>query len=191
MSLQPSAFSHQRSALSVKPKAYFSVTILTKPYLKKYLHTLYGNPIVFTTDNLFGVIIAAMLERPIEFQRTKEALRCRVDHYTQSVEIHCPMAFLTKGRYGFDINERHILTLNKFYEAIFEEKLYQFCAMHSIGRVEIKDSLEEFCRLHGIEIDEDITWEALKKKEYRYRKNLQNISPQLSPQNSPQLQFCF
>jgi hypothetical protein len=161
---------------------FFSVTIATKPYLKKYLHALYGNPLIFSTTNYFGMSVAAFLERPIEIQHSKDVLRRRTDKYEDKIEIKCPTSFLTKGRMGFDITDHHTITLNKLFEERFEEDLFRYCNMGIVYKVEVKKSIEQFCWKHRIEIDGDITFDAIKKKEWRYRTKMEEKSPQVSPQ---------
>jgi hypothetical protein len=70
------------------------------------------------------------------------------------------------------LNEHSIISFNKFFEERFEEDLCKHCELAMIYKVEIKKSLEEFCWRHHIEIDRDITFDALKKKEYRHRESL-------------------
>jgi hypothetical protein len=51
----------------------------------------------------------------------------------------------------------------------------------SLTGIEFKDALEDFCKRYNIEIEEDITFEALKKKEYRERKKLKEKLSKLVP----------
>jgi hypothetical protein len=169
-------------------KKHFELCVQTKPYLKKYFQTLYGNParnkeIVFTTDNLFGICIAASLFRPLQFHHRKELLKLRTDKFDARMDIHLPITFLTERRGGFAISDAHTITINKLFENRFEEDLWKFCLLKNIQDVETKDALEEFCQLYNIVIDEDITYEAIKKKEWRYRKKMKNSAPQLSREN--------
>jgi hypothetical protein len=166
-------------------KKHFDLSVQTKPYLKKYFQTLYGDPahnkqIFFTTDNLFGICIAAFLFRPIKFHHRKEMLRLRTDKFDATLQIHLPITILTERRGGFEISDAHTITLNKLFENRFEEDLWKFCLVENIKEVETKDALEKFCTLYNIVIDEDITYEAIKKKEWRYRKKMNNCAPQLS-----------
>ena len=104
----------------MKSSTHFSLVIYTKPYLKKYLHSLYGNPLIFDKDNLFGVTVAAFLDKPLDFHVTKEELRCRTDKYTEKMEVFLPKTILTKRRsLGYDLTDQHTITLNKFFETRF------------------------------------------------------------------------
>jgi hypothetical protein len=48
----------------MKRYKYFTLKILTKPYLKKYIHSLYGKTVIFSSANQFGTIMMALLDRP-------------------------------------------------------------------------------------------------------------------------------
>ena len=80
-------------------------------------------------------------------------------------------------QYKTQLPKCNIIYLNKHFEEKFEEELSRHCFLLSFFKIEIKDALEDFCLRHNISIDDDITYEALKKKEFRARKILeQNIS---------------
>jgi hypothetical protein len=158
-----------------KRSKYFTVKILTKAYLKKYIHSLYGRTVIFSTSNQFGTIMMALLERPNIQRESKEKIKIRLDEYKCELLIFCPIWFIQKNMYGFDISENHMISLNKFIDQRFTEDLYKFCFILNKCGVSLEDAMEEFCKTHSIEIDEDITLDALKKKEYRYRKHLNDI----------------
>lgn len=161
---------------SVRPSTHFSLVIYTKPYLKKYLQSLYGNPIIFDKDNLFGLTVAAFLERPLDFHVTKEELRCRTDKYTEKLEVFLPKTILTKRRsMGFDLTDQHTITVNKFFETRFTEDLVRWCELGLVYKVEFKKNIEDFCHRHKIELEYDISYDAMKKKEYRLRERKKTL----------------
>ena len=45
--------------------------------------------------------------------------------------------------------------------------------------------------MHSLEIDEDITIEGLKQKEYRYRKHLTDIDAGISKNKNKSIQISF
>ncbi|MEJ7830818.1 MAG: hypothetical protein WKF91_21615 [Segetibacter sp.] len=161
-------------------RKHFELTIPTKPYLKKYLQALYGEPLFFTINNHFGICIAAFLWRPIQFHHRKELLKIRTDKFEDKLTINLPMAFLTARQSGFYISDNHIITLNKLFENRFEEDLWRFCMAMNLRKRETKDAIEDFCYVYKISIDDDITFEALKKKEWRFRKKMEISAPQVS-----------
>jgi hypothetical protein len=161
-------------------EGYFNVTIRTKPYLKKYLQTLYGDPIIFTTRNLLGIIIAPLLKRPVKFQHSTEVLQKRAFKFADTLEIKCHKRFIRHRKFGIFINDRQAISVNLFFENQFREDLWKFCRLMSFLDVEITDAIEEFCTIHGIVIDEDITMDAIVQKERRFRRLIEENAPQLS-----------
>jgi hypothetical protein len=171
---------------------YFNVKFHTKPYLKKYFEAMYGDPLIFTTNNLFGVVFASLLERPLELKQSPDKLRMRVDVYEQLMEVHCPINFLTRNIYGFEVKAEHVISLNKLFEERFDEDLFRFCFPFGLTNgIERKEALELFCNAYGLEIDVHITWDALKQKEYRFRKNMETSFPKVSSPKQANVQFAL
>jgi hypothetical protein len=169
------------------PKGFFSITIQTKPYLKKYLQSLYGDPLIFSTENSFGIVVESLLSRPLEDHNNPEVLRQRFDKYTTSLELFIPIRNIFK-RKGFAITQRQILSLNKFFEKQFCEQLLSWCEMGVIYKVEYKKNIEDFCWRHKIlidAVDEDISFDALKKKEWRARKKKEEKEKECAPLSVP------
>jgi hypothetical protein len=155
--------------MSKTPARYFSIEIPTKPYLKQYLESLYGDPITFSTDNYFGISLLGFLEKKFYRKQTEAITHRQVDRFTSPLKVLLPKWWLTKSDFGTEIPEKNIILLNKLFEERFEEDLCKHCLLFAAVGVEIKIVIEEFCRIHNIEIETHITAEALKKKEYRYR----------------------
>lgn len=165
---------------------FFPVAIRTKAFIKPYLESLYGSPVIFNSNNLFGKVISGLLERPHKTFEKKETLEFRVfDKLDSELIIYLPKTWIEEYRHGFAISTEGMCTLTKFFECMFEEDLYKFCDMGRIYKVETKKSIEEFCHRHhiniGEEYDDHITYDCLKKKEQRFRK-LQEELKQQSPQ---------
>ncbi|HEX8357713.1 MAG TPA: hypothetical protein VF610_09885 [Segetibacter sp.] len=141
--------------------------------MKKYLESLYGSPLILSTDNCFGIVVEALLSRPTEDHNTPAVLRQRFDKYTTPLEIFLPDRNRLK-RKGFVFTDKHTLALNKFFERQFCEQLLTWCELGVVYKVEFKKNIEEFCWRYKINIggqaDDDISFDALKKKEYRFRK---------------------
>lgn len=153
-------------------KSHFGITIPTKPYLSKYLQSLYGSPIVFSTKNYFGTSLLGYLTTRMYFQ-AETITHQKFDSFNTFMNVHLPMHWLYQYKFKTQIPKCNVIYLNKHFEERFEEDLSRFCSMHAKQGMQIKDALELFCRIHSIEIDEDITYDALKQKEYRSRKEIQ------------------
>lgn len=169
---------------------HFLVTIPTKPYLKKYLLTKYGDPLLFTREHFFGMVVMAMAEhRGIYEKHNEEISFRRFDKFTTPIQIRFPRWILERSDYGSTIKRANIIMINKLFEERFDEDLCFFSAVMQAAGLELKEAREEFCRLHNIEIEIDITDEALKKKEYRHRNNEEKkFYAQLSSEKLPKLE---
>ena len=141
------------------------------------------------------MVLGAMIDKPQRIRDVKKGiLRRRTDRFESVITVHVPVWFLTKYEIGYDLNDNQKITLNKFFEEKFEEELVFFCKILGICGVETKDAMEEFCRNFNIEIGQgdDITMDALLKKEYRFRKKLEENPAELSgekPSIQPTLLF--
>lgn len=175
----------------MKRANYFTLKILTKAYLKKYIHSLYGRTVIFSTANQFGTIILALLDKPSTIRERKEKIKMKLDEYNVELLIFCPIWFIKKNMYGFDISDNHMISLNKYIEQRFTEDLFKFCFILNKCGVSLEDAIEEFCKCHNIEIDDDITMDALKKKEYRYRKHLTDLEAGITVNKITSIQPSF
>jgi len=149
---------------------HFPLNIPVKPYIKHYLHALYGSTIIFTPNNYFGIVLASLLQRPLRHHYPPTVLTYRVfDKFDDTLTVYLPKWWLTKYEFGHTLTNNQIISVNKLFEERFEEDLLKACSLAAIYNVEIKQALEEFCMRHNISIEEHITYETLRKKEYRKR----------------------
>lgn len=158
-------------------KDYFHFSFVTKPYLAKYLQTLYGSPIVFEIDNYFGTTLYAFLTKKVFYLKETKIEHRKFDQFTTKLDVYLPSYWLRNAKYRTDLTRENIIYINKHFEERFEEDLIKHCHVLSLFGIEFQEAMEDFCKQFDIEIDEDITFEALKKKEYRERKKLvQNLN---------------
>lgn len=147
----------------------FTIQIPTKPYLKKYIQTLYGRPVIFTRENNFGMAVLAFLDEKRYFRHDKKLVHKAFDKFDDKIEIHFPRWWKDRSKFNKGFSEQSVVNINKLFEEQMESHLSFYCRTRN---VEIRSSLYDFCFLHSIEIDIDITYEALKQKEYRTTNNL-------------------
>ncbi len=155
---------------------HFSIDIPTKAFLKQYLFALYGDPLIFKSDHFFGMVLAACIEKNVYKDRSKQQLTHRFDSFSENITIYFPSHWLRNYYHGNGISNEKAIFINKFLEERFEEDLYRYCFMLDLAGVQRKDAIEDFCRHYHLEIDLHITFENLKKMEYRFRKKIQ-INP--------------
>lgn len=150
-------------------KGQFSVKLPTKAYLKKYIEILYGSPVFFDTSSYLGKIIAVVLDKNVFPERSRKVIHKTFDVYDKELTIFLPIRWLEKYYYGTDVNAKKVVYINKLIEDKFEEELFMYCQALDLLGIERKDALLEFCAKYELEIDEDITFECIKKMEYRIR----------------------
>lgn len=159
-------------------KKYLSVPFLTKPHLKKYLESSFGDPICLDTDDDWGMIIALCLDKNVYPDKKKEIVHRAFDKYDTQCTLHLPVSWIRNNRYGVDISEKNTIFINKLLEKQFKRELFQYTSMLTLVGVERKTAMQEFCMVRGIEVGSDtsdhITIDNLLKLERRIRNQKEN-----------------
>ena len=155
-----------------KATRFYTVTIPTKTYLRKYIHSRYGQPIPINNHSLIGVIMISLLEKNFCTRQPSFKKDIRYTSFTDEITFLAPATLMYN--YGVDMNTEKIIQVNRFFENDFEESLYRYCKY--APNKEIKISIEQFAMMHNIILEVDTTSECLKKSEYRYRKKIETIS---------------
>ena len=163
--------------------AFVHYTIPTKEYIKPYIETNFGIPARFTPNSYFGIVLQSMIDNPLRVRKKKLEIEHRCfDKFTAPLALAFPKWFIMRREYALNISDLHIITLNKLFEEKFELDFHNFCLMYVLHGKQIKIAIEDFCTANKIEIDQHISYDALKKKEYRYRlENAKKLSKFTSP----------
>lgn len=149
----------------------FSVQIPTSPYLKKFVIAEFGDPIRINNDSLIGVFLIGILEKQnfhIPLKLDEKDFRYR--HFTEKITCIAPTTLMKD--FGFAIKADHAIQLNRFFEEHFDRELYYFVKRNTIAGARYagyKQAIEAFAALYSIELEKTVTFESLKKMEYRYR----------------------
>lgn len=148
---------------------FFRVYLPTKPYLCKYLQTIYGHPLVIDPQTDFGDIIITKLSSTLHCTLDKHDIDIRLNRLTDKLTIHMPIHWW----YKLAIKEptpHHIIRINRYFENMFEKDLHGVVHRASTWlNIPRQTAIEYFAENHGIELEKDITFEGLKKMEYRFR----------------------
>lgn len=148
----------------------FTVQLPVKPYIKKYLTNLYGDPILLDFSSNIGFIILTSLTSTLDSKLfSYYGFRGDLKRFSQSVSIKIPVHY-------FDIcnNElsfRQVALINRYFEDRFEEEMCSYVINDVTRGFEKKVSIQNFCIFHNVELDTDISSDAIVKMEYRFRKN--------------------
>jgi hypothetical protein len=127
------------------------------------------------------------LDRKFYFRQNEELVHKAFDVFDEQLEIFLPRWWMLQSHFGTDIPAQNIILINKLFEERFEEDLSKYCSMKG-GK--IKKSIEDFCTRHQISIDDDITFDALKQKEYRERKKMEKLYCKVVPSFSHASSFA-
>lgn len=77
-----------------------------------------------------------------------------------------------KGKIIVDPSVDHIIAINQFWKKSFDHQLHLFCMKYVNKEARFAGysmAIEAFARMNGIDIDQDISFDGLKKAEYRFR----------------------
>ncbi len=151
---------------------HFKLTFKTKPYIVKYLQFVYGNPISLDISDYTGFVISSLLEKNVYPDRNKKCIQSGIHKLTTDCTIQLPPSWLNHYRYGVDLSEKKTIYLNRLLELEFKQKLVLFVQIKLIKEPRYKGyekALMDFCDMYKINVPEDITFEAIKQMEYRYR----------------------
>lgn len=151
----------------MKATKYLKVSIPCKTYIKKYITTLYGHPVQATIKHSLGCMINLCLDKNIYLDnRISESFIHK--YYNDELIVHVNKWQFQRA--GFSVSPGKAHLINKFMEDLFEVHLFQFVDAGVCSGRERKSCIDQFATLHHIETEIDITFDALKKIEYRTRK---------------------
>lgn len=145
-----------------------------KRYLAKFAHSLYGSPIPANSSSFIGLFIEFALTKNRYGSRSPECFKHLDGH------LQVQLSRWQFDRIGFDVAPEHALAVNSILDDLFCQHLYIWVVRHTNPNVRYsgtKEAMLSFADRHGIIVDddqEDISFEALKKKEYRTRMRLES-----------------
>lgn len=164
---------------------YYTIALPTKPYIKKYLQSLYGSPLIFDRENFFGTSILGFLDKRFYTHQSTSLSYRHFDNFSAILVINMPGWWVKQASIMLHMTEGNMINLNKHFENRFEEDLVKFCIPLTVAGLEIKKSIELFCKIHDVKIgeesDDDITFDSILQKHKRKRKKLHKIYCKFEP----------
>jgi hypothetical protein len=151
------------------PLSSYTIDVPCKGYIKKYYNCIYGDPVPLSHASDFGdTILTKMAATPLS-QVNKKILNIAFRDFDQQLKFQLPLDTF----YRIDVRptEQQVYGINRYLENVFETDLCMIVTCAGIFGVEKKRAIERFAEKFGIRLEEDISYEALQKKEYRYRKS--------------------
>lgn len=138
---------------------------------------MFGNPIQIDNQSFVGVFLIGVLEKQnFHISFTEEKKETSFQQYTE--KILCIAPYYIMRDFGWNLKRDHIIQFNRFFDNMFDHDLYLFVKrnINSQSRYAgYKQSIESFAEKNCIELETTITFEALKKREYRYRTKIETI----------------
>ena len=154
----------------------YKLYLPTKPYLHKYLRRVYGNPslpgtpIVIDPATDFGDMIITKMSSTLHCNLDKHDIDVRMNRLTEKLVIHVPIHWWYKLG-CMELTPHQVIRINRYFENLFESEMHQ--VVHRANTwlgIDRQVAIECFAENHDIVIEQDITFEGLKKMEYRHRK---------------------
>lgn len=161
----------------------FTFILPSKTYIKKYITALHGDPIIITLNTDFGFVVLNTLASRIESKAWRGCIDIWQNRYSDQVTFQIPFHYFSITKK--EVSPFTIGLLNRYFENKFEEELYREITKYRSAGNTYKKSIELFLTQYKIDLEIDISYDAIIKAEYRNRKKNQNkFSRDLStPQN--------
>lgn len=162
---------------------FFTLSLPVKGYVKKYLQQKYGCPLTLSANDVFSDVLLAMLLVPVPTKRSRQELDQQLGRRCHRLDIRIPFSMFY--RLPKEISEHSQVRINTYFENRFRE---EFCdtveRLVTFGKIERQLAIEHFAAINRLEMDEDISFDCLKKMEYRYRKEREEKSKKSLPELS-------
>jgi hypothetical protein len=152
---------------------HYSIHLPTKPFLGKWLLSQYGTDdgvIILDPSTDFGDIIITKLSSDLHSKLDPSDLASRLQHMTATLTIKVPMTWMRRMK-QIDPTQHQAVSLNRYFENMFIREMCDIVQRAFVfSSIDRQTSIECFAHNHGIILEKDISFEGLKKMEYRFRK---------------------
>lgn len=162
---------------------HFTFRLPVKRHVYKFLSTKYGETIDAQMETDIGFVVLNTLASRLESKVCRGYNNQFADPYPSVITFNVPLHFfyLTKK----EISVHTGILLNRYFENQFKQALHLHISYSSTtGWGLYKKAMESFCAMYNISLEEDISFDTLKKMESRYRKD-HPIRPMNSPAPDP------
>lgn len=171
----------------LKSTRTYTVSVPTKAYLRKFLYCEFGNPIKLDYNSSLGTLVLCLLDNESFSINTAEKNKeSRIQYMNDRVQFTAPIS--TMYWKGHSLSRDKIIAINRYIENEFIRELSHYCKTNLKSRSwrpGYKDAIYSFCEKYDIEVEEDVTFEALKKAESRYRERKEKKSQSFLTKNVP------
>jgi hypothetical protein len=159
----------------------YTVLLPTKAYLCRYVLTLYGQgteTVMIDPSTSFGDLIITKMASTLNCNLKPADYTAAISKMSTALSLQLPAQWFRKlplqGARPYDatikLTPHQVIRINRHLQNDFEQDLCDIVARaHNFMGIERQVAIECFAHNHGIRLEEDISFEALKKMEYRYR----------------------
>ncbi len=151
----------------------FTFRLPVKKYIQKYLTSLHGETIPAIMETDIGFVVLSTLTSRLDGKVCRGYNNQWRDPYQATVTFTIPFHYFYLAKKQVSVYTT--ILLNRYFENKFEEALCNHVEKQGFAGQKLKASIESFARQYNIEIEEDISYEALKKMEYRSRKKNEEL----------------
>lgn len=150
----------------------YTVSLPVKPYILKYVQTVEGSTAIeFKGTSMLCIILRAFLLNQKQYTGyTREKLKAAVSVRTAELKFVVPVNRM--NQVGTEIDPNGVVVMNRLLEEFFDRAFLKFMKDRTKkeGRYRgYKEAYYAFADLYNIEIEEDITFDGLKKMDQRLR----------------------
>ena len=75
--------------------SHFKLTLPVKPYIRKYLAVIYGDPIIINLNTDIGFAVLNALASRMEFKISKGNIDLFQNRFTDEIELRIPLHYLS------------------------------------------------------------------------------------------------
>lgn len=157
---------------------YIKLKVPVKTYIRKYIECKHPGEIHLSITHNLGKLLYACLEKQNShwYKKPWGESQQRYNLLTDYITVLLPANGDTFYKTGFMIPPAKKTIVNDFFEDLLIQELNIYCnIMVSKTTQSRNQAIENFCEDYNIYLDVDITHAAIKKSEYRYRKNRESL----------------
>lgn len=174
------------------PPKFYNVELPTKTYLRKFVSG--KNITILDYNSTLGTLILCLLDKKIfNTNMNDEDMTRRLQYMNDKIVFTCSINTLFYK--GLILTCDKIIAINRYIEHSFVEELHMWCRSNTANRIwrpGIDKAIYSFAEKYQINIDEDITFDALKKAEYRHRQRLEvKLKSFVPPKKPPTSMYAY
>lgn len=159
---------------------HFTFILPCKTHIKKFVTATLGAPIIVDLKTDTGFVILSTLTSRLEGKVPRGSIDHWEDRYKDKLTFRIPIHYFSISKK--ETSPFTFVLLNRYFENLFEKEFNIFVGKKKNEGATIKKCIEDFLDQYGIDLEIDISFDAIKKSEWRYRKTLSNkVSRNLSP----------